>query len=195
MIVHSENRSSVATILGLPCVLKLPDSSFSQGVAKVENRDDLNLKLDAMFEESDLILAQEYLPTDFDWRIGILDGKPLFACKYFMAKGHWQIYNWASLDKNEVDGMDQCVPIEDVPKRVLSTALKITGMIGKGFYGVDIKEVGKKVLVIEVNDNPSVDAGVEDQLLGKDLYLEVMGVMRDRVDAKIASMGPPTTRG
>ena len=192
MIVHSENRSTVATIMGLPCVLKLPDSSFSQGVVKVENRDDLHLKLDAMFEESDLIIAQEYIPTDFDWRIGILDGKPLFACKYFMAKGHWQIYNWASLNKKDFDGNDQCVPLEDVPVKVLSTAMKVTSLIGKGFYGVDLKEVGKKVLVIEVNDNPSVDAGVEDKLLGKSLYLEVMRVMRDRVDAKIASMGNPS---
>ena len=29
--------------------------------------------------------AQEYLATDFDWRVGVLDRRPLFACKYFMA--------------------------------------------------------------------------------------------------------------
>ena len=30
--------------------------------------------------------GSEYLPTDFDWRVGIFDRKPLFVCKYFMAE-------------------------------------------------------------------------------------------------------------
>ena len=38
------------------------------------------------------------MPTDYDWRIGVLDGEPLFACKYKMARGHWQII------KHEADG-------------------------------------------------------------------------------------------
>ena len=191
MIVHSENRNTVSTILGLPCVLKLPDSSFSQGVVKAATSEDLQIKLDEMFEESDLIIAQEYIPTDFDWRIGVLNGKPLFACKYFMAKGHWQIYNWASKNKKDIDGQDLGLRIEDVPNGVIATALKVCGLIGHGFYGVDIKEVGHKVLVIEVNDNPSVDAGVEDKVYGKKIYQEVMALFRARVDAKIASMSNP----
>ncbi|MEK9896861.1 MAG: hypothetical protein VW518_10630, partial [Burkholderiaceae bacterium] len=91
MVVHSENRQTVGAILGFPCVLKLPDSSFSQGVIKVRDEAELKVHLQKMFAQSELVLAQEYMPTDFDWRIGVLDGKPLFACKYFMARGHWLI--------------------------------------------------------------------------------------------------------
>lgn len=188
LIVHAENRNTVSTILGLPCVLKLPDSSFSQGVKKVSTSEELQLKLDEMFEESDLIIAQEYLPTDFDWRIGVMDGKPIFACKYFMAKGHWQIYNWASKSKSGIDGRFQSLKLEDVPKGVISTALKVTGLIGNGLYGVDLKEIGKKIVVIEVNDNPSLFAGIEDKIYGKKIYSDFMGVIRARVDAKIASI-------
>ena len=51
----------------------------------------LRAELERFWHESDLVVAQEFLPTTFDWRIGILDGQPLFACKYYMARKHWQI--------------------------------------------------------------------------------------------------------
>ena len=35
-----------------------------------------------ILEKSELLIAQEFLPTTFDWRIGICDGQPLYACKY-----------------------------------------------------------------------------------------------------------------
>ena len=43
-------------------------------------------------------------------------------------------------------------------------------LIGDGLYGVDLKQAGDKVVVIEVNDNPNIDCGVEDVYLGDDLY-------------------------
>jgi len=35
--------------------------------------------------------------------------------------------------------------------------------IGNGLYGVDLKQVGDEYFVIEVNDNPTIAAGEEDQ--------------------------------
>ena len=75
-----------------PLVLKIPDGSFSRGVVKVEDPDQLRVHAATLFEKSALILAQEFLYTDFDWRIGILNRRPIFACQYFMSKNHWQIY-------------------------------------------------------------------------------------------------------
>ena len=46
-----------------------------------------------MLAESALVLVQEYIFTEFDWRIGVLGGKPIYACQYFMVRNHWQIYN------------------------------------------------------------------------------------------------------
>jgi len=77
IIVHSENRHTLAKELGFPMVIKTPDSSFSLGVKKANDKEELEQILDTMFEHSDLLIAQEFTPTDFDWRIGILDGKPL----------------------------------------------------------------------------------------------------------------------
>ena len=63
------------------------------------------------------------MPSEFDWRIGILDQAPLYACKYYMAKDHWQIYDWAS-ENTENFGASDAVPIENVPEVVIKTALK-----------------------------------------------------------------------
>jgi glutathione synthase/RimK-type ligase-like ATP-grasp enzyme len=184
LIIHKESRGdNLISQLGLPVVLKKPDGSFSKGVRKCKSEEELARTLDEMFEESDLLLAQEFMPTDFDWRIGLLNDKVLFACKYYMAKGHWQIFNWAAGGNDQV-GAYECVPLSKVPSYVMHTAMKAAHQIGKGLYGVDLKEVDKKAYVIEVNDNPNVDADIEDLLLGPELYLNIMRTFKERLEEK-----------
>ena len=62
------------------------------------------------------------------------------------------------------------MPTFEVPKVVLEAALKATQHIGIGLYGVDVKEKNGKGYVIEVNDNPNIDSGIEDKYLGNELY-------------------------
>ena len=87
-------HDKILPAIQFPCVIKKPDSAFSQGVVKLDNQKELQKSLIQFFKTSDLILIQPFIPTAFDWRIGVLDNKPIFACRYYMAKGHWQIYNW-----------------------------------------------------------------------------------------------------
>src|SRR5260370_11046939 len=75
--------------LGLPLVVKIPDGSFSRGVHKVSTVDEFKRIADELFEETDLVLAQKFLPTEYDWRVGVLSGQPLFVCQYCMARRHW----------------------------------------------------------------------------------------------------------
>jgi len=183
MIVHRDNMAQVGANLGLPCILKQPDSSFSQGVMKVETDEELQDKIKKLLVRSEMIIAQQFLPTDFDWRIGILDRKPLYACRYFMAKGHWQIIDYGKSGKIK-EGNADTIDIEDVPEPVLNTALKAANLIGDGLYGVDLKQIGKKIYVIEVNDNPNIDAGMEDQILKDELYLTVIRSFIRRIEQK-----------
>jgi len=67
---------------------------------------------------------------------------------------------------------------------VVKLALKATQPVGDGLYGVDLKQVGNRPVVIEVNDNPSIDAGVEDAYLGDELYLRVMREFLRRMERK-----------
>ena len=61
--------------LGLPLVVKIPDGSFSRGVHKVSTPEEFRRIADELFEETDLLLAQKFLPTEFDWRVGVLAGR------------------------------------------------------------------------------------------------------------------------
>ncbi|SMO86409.1 GNAT family N-acetyltransferase [Gracilimonas mengyeensis] len=167
--------------LSYPMILKQPDSAFSLGVTKVKNSHEMKESLQRLFGGSDLVLGQEFMPSDYDWRIGVLDKKPLFACKYFMAPGHWQIYNWQG-SKEMQTGDALTLPIEEVPSKVIQIACKAAGLMGDGLYGVDLKMVGDKVYVIEVNDNPNVDFGIEDKVLGSELYQRIVQSLVNRIE-------------
>ncbi|MGE3805756.1 MAG: RimK family protein [Gemmataceae bacterium] len=181
VLVHKDNMHWIGEQLGFPCVLKRPDSSFSKGVIKVTDEASLAEQIEDFLEDSELVIAQEYVPTDFDWRIGVIDKQPLYACKYHMVPGHWQIYK--ALDKGGRDcGNFDTLPVEMAPRNVVRTALKAANLIGDGFYGVDIKQSDRKIYVMEVNDNPSIDAGVEDQMLRDELYRRIMGVFLKRIE-------------
>ncbi len=174
-------KNSTPINLNFPLVLKQPDSAFSLGVEKVDNREQLNASLKRLFRLSDLVVVQEFMPSEFDWRIGILDQAPLFACKYYMAKDHWQIYNWASSNQQNWGNSDT-IPVTEVPDIIIKTALKAASLIGDGLYGVDLKYINGEVYVIEINDNPNVDEGIEDYVLKDELYNRIMRSIFNRIE-------------
>lgn len=166
-----------------PFILKVPDGSFSRGVVKICGFEDSKHAAQDLFKRSDLLLMQEFMPSDFDWRIGVLGGEPLFACRYFMAKGHWQVYNHAAKTKGLQEGYNETIALSDVPKAVIDTALKASKPMGNGLYGVDLKENEKGVFVIEVNDNPNIDKGLEDKIEGDEVYARIIDHLGALVEA------------
>jgi len=101
MIGGPEDLDAAVEQLGFPIVLKIPDSAFSRGVEKVEDRPQLEALVKSWLEDSDLLIAQKFMPTAYDWRVGVLGGKPLFVVQYVMAKKHWQIINHGKGGKPE----------------------------------------------------------------------------------------------
>lgn len=175
--------ADVEAELGYPMVLKIPDGSFSRGVVKVRDADELKRTAADLLKQSAIILAQAFVPTDYDWRIGVLAGRAIYACRYFMAKGHWQIYNHSAKPK-EQSGDFETLPTHEVPRKVLKTALDVASAFGDGLYGVDLKQRGDEVYIIEVNDNPSIYSGVEDAWAGDGLYDTIMAEFRLRLDRR-----------
>jgi glutathione synthase/RimK-type ligase-like ATP-grasp enzyme len=152
--------------LGLPMVVKIPDGSFSRGVHKVNTPEELRRITDELFEETDLVLAQKFLPTEFDWRVGVLAGEPLFVCQYRMARGHWQVVKYRA-DGSSHEGGFRAFDVAQAPPEVIDIAVRAARPIGDGFYGVDLKQTDRGIVVMEVNDNPNLEHGIEDQV-GKD---------------------------
>jgi glutathione synthase/RimK-type ligase-like ATP-grasp enzyme len=188
--VHRDNVKEVIPTLGLPCVLKVPDGAFGLGVSKIESEEQLQSTAKELFTRSELLIAQEWLPTEFDWRIGVYDGRPLFAAQYRMAPGHWQVIKRD--DEGRVEGETIAFSIGEVPEIVIDTAVRAANLIGRGLYGVDLKQSGEKCWLIEVNVNPNVDAGNEDQIMGDALYREILGVFARRIRDRRKVAAAPT---
>jgi glutathione synthase/RimK-type ligase-like ATP-grasp enzyme len=150
-------------------------------VHKVEDFAALEALTDRLFEDTDLLLAQEFVPTDFDWRVGVLDGEPLFVCQYQMARGHWQIIKHGPNGAKE--GGFRTLGLEAAPPRVIAVALEAARAIGHGLYGVDLKETPNGVAVIEVNDNPNLEHGVEDLVAKDEVWSRLLQWFIKRIDA------------
>jgi glutathione synthase/RimK-type ligase-like ATP-grasp enzyme len=188
LILDRARLVSVEQEIAYPIVLKSPDGSFSRDVHKADNRTDLMRIACRLFARSDLIVAQAFMPTPFDWRVTILDGKPIFVCQYFMVKNHWQVNKL--LRGGRLWGGDcRTWSVADVPAEILRIATRAAALIGNGLYGVDLKETAAGIFVIEINDNPSIDAGVEDACLKDELYRIVLREFIRRIEVRIGSHG------
>ena len=184
-IVHKGEKNieaALEAIIDYPMVVKIPDGAFSKGVIKAQDRTSLSECLKLLFKKSSLLLVQEYLYTEFDWRIGILNNKAIYACRYYMVKDHWQIYQHG--EQGSDSGGFSTIPTFEVPRRVLQAAIAATKPIGDGLYGVDVKEINGRGYVIEVNDNPSIERGVEDKYLGDELYMLIMAEFLRRMQVQ-----------
>lgn len=186
VLVHRENWKRTIEQIVLPAVLKKPDGSFSQGVIKVTTKDDLKNHLIALLADSTLVVAQEFLPTTFDWRVGLLNGETLYACKYHMAKNHWQIYKQSKTGTVTDGGSADTYELGQVPPQLIALAERAGGLIGRGLYGLDIKEKDGQFYVIEINDNPNIDAGGEDKILKDGLYERIMGYFLQRMEDRVS---------
>ncbi|MDZ4694966.1 MAG: RimK family protein [Deltaproteobacteria bacterium] len=181
VIIHKDNADEVGQRLGFPCVLKRPDSSFSSGVVRVDNEEELVTRLDEFFDTSELVVAQAFVPSGFDWRVAVLDGQVLFVCRYFMAPGHWQI-QLAEGERKRRYGRVECVPVSETPAKAIEIAVDAANLIGRGLYGVDVKDVNGRFLVMEVNDNPNIESGYEDGLLKDKIYDTLAASFLRRLD-------------
>jgi glutathione synthase/RimK-type ligase-like ATP-grasp enzyme len=150
----------------------------------VETETELFTRITGLLARSALVIAQEWLPTEFDWRVGILDRRVLFVARYCFPAGHWQVIKRDEQQHKLREGATQAIPVDQAPEEVVRIALKSANLIGDGFYGVDIKQIDSRCYVIEVNDNPNVDAGNEDSVLKDALYREVMRVFLKRIEAR-----------
>lgn len=187
--VRDAKKQTIAELeakYGLPLVIKIPDGSFSVGVKKAKTSEEAREIISEFLKKSDLVLVQKFLFTQFDWRVGVLGKRPLFICKYYMSTGHWQIYNHEKDSKSDAFSGDfETFSIENAPEKVVKIATKAASQIGDGLYGVDLKEDHEgNIYVVEINDNPNIDAGIEDKELGDELYIRLVDWFIDKVGQK-----------
>jgi glutathione synthase/RimK-type ligase-like ATP-grasp enzyme len=173
------NLRGIFDYLKFPMVVKAPYTKFSSHVEKAHDEAEFREITSRYLKNATPIVLQEFMPTGFDWRVGVLDNKVLYLCKYYMPKGGWKVKSYV----NGKQEWGKTVPIlrKNIPSMLEELAIKVAKCIGDGLYGLDIKEVNGKYYCIEINDNPSFYAGLED---GKDFDLY------DRIIDRLASGRP-----
>lgn len=146
--------------LGSPLIIKEPSTSFSLRVEKVADNKSFLKVARRFIRLSDWIVVQQYIESRYDWRIGVLNGGFLYACKYTIPSVTFKIQ--ASVNGHIVYCGVESVPQDAVPPHVVRLGIAAADAIGKGLYGVDIKNNNGDAYVIEVNDNPSIESGEDD---------------------------------
>lgn len=175
-------------------VVKVPDGSFSTAVFCIASAEDFATRVPPLLERSPLLVAQSFLPTTYDWRVGVLGGKVVWVARYHMVPGHWQIRD--AKGGQVRFGRVEAVARDKAPKAVLQIAVAGARLIGRGLFGVDIKDTDNGPVIIEVNDNPNLDTGYEDGVEGDQIYEElVRWYLRELRPATAAPAPKPTRRG
>lgn len=166
-----ENLESISEKLGYPIVVKAPNSRFSLMVEKANNFEELVAISKRFLRRSKAIVLQSFIPSSFDWRVGVLNGEVIYTCKYLFPRGGWKIRD--IVNNRVVWGDVKAVSRDNVSPKLKKVALNAAKCVGKGLYGVDVKQVGDKFYVIEVNDNPTIMHGMEDAK-DRDIYEKII---------------------
>ncbi len=174
--LHHKKIEQIFNILGKPVVIKAPYTSFSRYVEKAACETSFREVAKRFFKKSDCLAIQKFTPTAFDWRVGVLGNDLLYVCKYMIPKGKWKHGAKLRGKPTVVWGRTVSLQKKDMPPRLREVALKACSVIGKGLYGVDLKEVNGDYVVVEVNDNPSIYAGSEDSG-DSDIYQRIISYL------------------
>jgi glutathione synthase/RimK-type ligase-like ATP-grasp enzyme len=157
--------------LGPKLILKAPSSSFSAYVEKVESIPQFLAVAKRFTRRADRFVVQEFVPSTFDWRVTVLGEQVLFVCKYLMPGDAWKLH--ATVDGRLQWARVEGVPVDSVDPELLDLGLRAGRAVGKGLYGVDIKDHGRHYTVIEVNDNPTINTNEEDEF-APELYGKII---------------------
>ncbi len=174
--LHHQRIDDIFDELGKPVVIKAPYTSFSKYVEKAACETSFRDVAKRFFKKSDVLAIQKFTPTEFDWRVGVLNNDVLYVCKYMIPKGKWKHGAKLRGKPTIVWGRTVALKRETIPAQLREVALKACSVVGKGLYGVDVKEVDGEFVVVEVNDNPSIYSGYEDQK-DRDLYSKIINYL------------------
>ncbi len=160
--INKDTGTKLLKSLSNPLVLKAPNSSFSAYVERVKTPNEFIKVAKRFLRRADSLVAQRFIRSEYDWRVGVLGGEPLYVCQYLIPRKRWKVLTYTQTG-GFVAGAVRGVELKKANPRLLEMAVEAAAAIGKGLYGIDIKQVGDEFVVIEVNDNPTISAGEEDQ--------------------------------
>jgi glutathione synthase/RimK-type ligase-like ATP-grasp enzyme len=166
-----ETIGGIFKTLGYPVIIKTPYTRFSSHVEKARNETEFIEISKHLLRKTKVLVVQEYIQSDFDWRVGILRNEVIYLCKYCFPKGGWKI-------KSKINGKYEwgdtiAVSRDSISPELKEISITLSKYVGNGLYGLDVKETSNGFKVIEINDNPSIYDGFED-VIDKDIYEKII---------------------
>ena len=160
--------------LGFPVIIKTPYTRFSSHVEKANNETEFIALTKHLLRKAKVLVLQEYIRSDFDWRVGILRNEVLYLCKYCIPKGGWKVKS--KINGRNVWGDTIALPRESIAPELKDICISLSKCVGSGLYGLDVKETDSGYKVIEINDNPSIYDGYEDAA-DADIYEKIINAL------------------
>ena len=161
LVQDKTNLEEVADTLSFPVVLKIPDGSFSRGIKKANDMAELKQLVHDFLEDTDSSSPRNSCPPS---------STGVSACstagRSSSASTRWRAATGRSSTTRATDAPSRAAstPFRSPMRRPTSStsALRAANLIGDGFYGVDLKTGPDGPVVIEINDNPNLEHGIED---------------------------------
>ncbi len=169
-----ENLDTIFENLRFPIIIKTPYTRFSSHVEKANNESEFIEISKRFLRKSKVLIIQEYLNSDFDWRVGILENKILYLCKYCIPSGGWKVRS--KINGKNVWGDTIAVSRESISPELKDLCINLSKCVGDSLYGLDVKETNDGYKVIEINDNPSIYDGYEDAV-DTDIYEKIIDAL------------------
>ncbi len=169
-----ETLDNIFNALGTPVIIKTPYTRFSSHVEKANNEKEFIEVSKRFLRKSRVLIVQEYVHSDFDWRVGILQNKILYLCKYCIPEGGWKVKS--KINGKNVWGETIAIPRGSISPELKKLCIGLSKCVGDGLYGLDVKETDNGFKVIEINDNPSLYDGYEDTA-DKDIYEKIINAL------------------
>ncbi len=160
--------------LGFPVVIKTPYTRFSSHVEKANNEEEFIKISRHMLRKTRVLVLQEYIHSNFDWRVGMLRNEVLYSCKYCIPEGGWKVKS--KINGRNVWGDTIAVSRDSISTELKETCIRLSECVGDGLYGLDVKETDGGYKVIEINDNPSIYEGYEDAV-DKDIHERIINAL------------------
>ncbi len=151
------------------------------GVTKVETESDLEGQIKLLLDDSDLVGPSSSSPRRLIKGSARRDRQPLYACKYYICPTTGRSSKATGWGTGITASLRPSQSSQRRPRRC-GSPWRAANLIGNGLYGVDVKQSGDQYYVIEVNDNPNIDAGVEDAILKQEIYRRIMAVFLRRIE-------------
>ncbi len=160
-----------------PCIVKSAQGAMGHKNFLVKNAREFRVVCLTFSKE--VLIVQEYIPNDSDYRIIVINNEPRFVMKRTR-----EPHSASHLNNVSQGAVALRVPNGSIPASAMKSVLRAAELVHRsGYAGVDliINSDNQEHYILEVNKNPAIASGASRELIDEkiSLYIDrIKGVMK-----------------